>query len=388
MKYFFIPGRKWRLSLAELYAVLKMYGHDFSEIEVNQSFFIFDIKCEKEQAIELFKRLGGFIKFGYITDLEPFTELENYVLPTLREKSVKCKFSVSSFIEGPSKKKENLKKLGMKIKNWLIEEGVRARFVSSMKDQQTSTVLLEKNHVIEDGFEINLLQINAKQYWGFTLALQDFEGFAKRDFGRPRPNKLKGMLPPKLARIMVNLAMQKPESTIYDPFCGSGGILQEALLLKYAALGSDIDPISIDETKENLEWLKKTFNTHSPVDIQLNDATKGLLGVKFDAIVTEPYLGPVLTRELTEDGYQKAISDVLPVYKSFLDNLSKTKFDKKVIIVLVVPVFKVDSMWKELPVRIEKPFENVKISDKIGAEDLQWDRPHSIIRRSIYILSI
>jgi len=45
------------------------------------------------------------------------------------------------------------------------------------------------------------------------------------------------MLPPKLAQILVNSVQAQ---TVYDPFCGTGVIPQEALLLGRTASGSDL----------------------------------------------------------------------------------------------------------------------------------------------------
>jgi hypothetical protein len=38
------------------------------------------------------------------------------------------------------------------------------------------------------------------------MALQDFESYSKRDYGRPARDPRTGSLPPKLAQILINLA--------------------------------------------------------------------------------------------------------------------------------------------------------------------------------------
>ena len=80
--------------------------------------------------------------------------------------------------------------------------------------------------------------------------MQDIESYTKRDRERPKRDAKVGMLPPKLAQIIINLAAgQLPEEklqnicdiplgepiprrllgqTVLDPFCGTGVILQEA----------------------------------------------------------------------------------------------------------------------------------------------------------------
>ena len=52
------------------------------------------------------------------------------------------------------------------------------------------------------------------------------------------------MIPPKLARTMINLAVGEndPKSiTVFDPFCGTGTILMEGLMVGVTVMGSDLD---------------------------------------------------------------------------------------------------------------------------------------------------
>lgn len=61
---------------------------------------------------------------------------------------------------------------------------------------------------------------------------KDIDGYTVRDRGRPKRDARVGMLPPKLAQIIVNLAADQaeptPSHTILDPFRGTGVVLQEA----------------------------------------------------------------------------------------------------------------------------------------------------------------
>ena len=91
--------------------------------------------------------------------------------------------------------------------------------------------------------------------------MQPFKDLSRLDFGRPARDDFSGMLPPKLAQIMINLAqVQNPEALIIDPFCGSGTILSEALLMGYKdLLGSDISPKAIADTYKNISWIKDLY---------------------------------------------------------------------------------------------------------------------------------
>jgi tRNA G10 N-methylase Trm11 len=122
-----------------------------------------------------------------------------------------------------------------------------------------------------------------------TLAISNPDEFAERDRGIPRPDAKNGMLPPKLALMMVNCATQGKQLAVYDPFCGSGRILLEAAALGHAVYGSDIAPLQVKNAQANLTWLAPT----DTAKVWEADATRpdgAVLPEQF-CIVTEPYLG-------------------------------------------------------------------------------------------------
>ena len=69
----------------------------------------------------------------------------------------------------------------------------------------------------------------------------------KRDFFHP------GVMMPRMARTLVNLACAKPGDILVDPFCGTGGILIEAGLLSARPLGSDFDPMMVAGCRRNIQ---------------------------------------------------------------------------------------------------------------------------------------
>lgn len=381
MKYFFIPGRKWALSLAELRTVLSSRGIPFVELSCDKDVFLFDVQMEGEDMNELFIKLGGFIKCGHVID-DPLEFLRKmYSENTGQSKNVR--FAISYYGSKQSKKKEKSERhaMGMKFKEWFSGNERSARFVSKRTELETSLVLLSKNKVLEQGFELNRLvhpKTNAL-VWGITLAVQDYEGFSKRDYSRPVSNRRKGMIPPKLARIMVNLAGVQDGGTIWDPFCGSGTILMESLSLGYRVVGTDIDPKAIEETKENLSWLcDEYWISHKNYALFRHDILDGLPeGITFDAIVTEPYLGPVLRKEITVERLDEISRKIVPLYEEL------GKIDSKHVVV-VVPGFKTEQGWIDMDVALN-PSKFADISLKVSSQPLQWDRPNSIIRRNIKV---
>jgi SAM-dependent methyltransferase len=83
--------------------------------------------------------------------------------------------------------------------------------------------------------------------------------------------------PAKLAQIIINLAAgpaRDGQLTILDPFCGTGVVLQEALLMGYNAYGTDLEPRMIAYTTENLQWLSTTYNLPpTTYNLETGDAT-------------------------------------------------------------------------------------------------------------------
>ncbi len=387
MKCFIIPGRIPDLSFAEIVSTLSYLKITYTPLIQSEKLFFVDIQTDIKGAIAFFKRLGGSIKMGIIVD-DPFSYIEQDLLHQI-EVNEKLPFSVSFYVAGSETTlKKQKTQLGMKFKNWLKESSYKPRFVDNPRELVTPSVLLDKNHVLEKGFELNLLE-NPKTHqkeWGVTIAVQDYEGFSIRDYDRPKSNKFKGMVPPKLARIMVNLAGCEPGSTIWDPFCGSGTILQEALLLGYKVIGSDIDHRSILETKTNLEWLCETFMiSHKNYEIFPHDVKEGIpKGLKFDAIVTEPFLGPVLRQEITVQRFQEIVQEVDPVYKALYKIMEDADKTTKTGVV-VVPGFKTETGWYDFDFAPENTQKVKEITTQFSKKGLQWSRPNSIIRRNLKI---
>jgi tRNA (guanine10-N2)-dimethyltransferase len=59
-------------------------------------------------------------------------------------------------------------------------------------------------------------------------------------------------LPPKLARALVNVARAPNGGTVFDPLCGTGGVLLEAAAMGFKAIGSDLDPGMVEGSRKNL----------------------------------------------------------------------------------------------------------------------------------------
>lgn len=168
------------------------------------------------------------------------------------------------------------------------------RFVS-MDTGEHELVMLSHQHVAE----LNILPdisddnnvIIALTNWIF-----DAEDWIKRDRNKPYRDIKRGMLPPKVARIMANMALRGDSTkSLYDPFCGTGTVLTEAALLGVTSLyGSDTNPDAISGSTGNLDWLTDIYHLeNTKYQLQLADATHPPFA-SVDCIATEPYMGPLL----------------------------------------------------------------------------------------------
>jgi len=295
MKYFFVLGTNTALSVAELAATLdlkdaKLLASDFLIWETNN-------QIEPENLI---KRLGGVIKIGEIK--EEVNNDEQKLLSVVIDlaKVKKYQSAAGKFNFGFSdygKKTFNKKELGLKLKKYFSDEKISSRFVIS-HEKTLSSVVVAQNKLLSRGMEIILIETDGQILVGETLAVQPFKDLSRRDYGRPARDDLSGMLPPKLAQIMINLAQLKdPAALLIDPFCGSGTILSEAILAGYKNLfGSDISPKAIDDTYKNISWIKELYNfkeVKTRILVKnVIDLSKFIKAGSAAAVVTEPFLGP------------------------------------------------------------------------------------------------
>lgn len=92
--------------------------------------------------------------------------------------------------------------------------------------------------------EFRALLSGDRIYLGRVLSRIDRGSY---DLRRPsnRPFFHPGVMLPRTARAVVNLSLVRPFETLYDPFCGTGGLLGEADLIGASPLGSDADPAMV-----------------------------------------------------------------------------------------------------------------------------------------------
>jgi tRNA G10 N-methylase Trm11 len=325
MRYFFVLGTNAALSVAELSAVI-----NFQKPRLLAADFLL-LESERElNAENLIKRLGGIIKIGRVVaeiksgnDAKLHSVIRDLAVAKQAQASEgKFNFGLSCY----GKRYFNQPDLGLKLKKYFSDAKVSSRFVIS-REKTLSSVVVVQNKLLKRGIEIILAGDGDDIIIGATLAVQPFKDLSLRDYGRPARDDLSGLLPPKLAQIMLNLAQVSEEAVVIDPFCGSGTILSEAILLGYKNLfASDISAKAVDDTRKNISWTKELYKIG---DFKLKlfvknvlDLSKFIKGGLIDAVVTEPYLGPqrgmisfASVIKNLEELYSVAIAEFLKVLK-------------------------------------------------------------------------
>ncbi|MBT3948714.1 hypothetical protein HOF40_01360, partial [Candidatus Parcubacteria bacterium] len=331
MKYLFELGRQPEISIAELEAIFLHDGVDLNTLKPRHigSYLVIESK-DRIYAEKMISRLGGTMKIGNAIENtgDPIASIVHF----LNENSTgKIHFAVSG---------EVTKKTGIAIKKQLKSLGRSVRFIET---KNTASIL--HNNLVEKKSDFTILENNIF----VTKAIQDIEGFSKRDFGRPGSDDKSGMLPPKLARIMINLSQIKTTDVLLDPFCGSGTVLTEALSLGFKNIvGSDISQKAIDDTKQNVEWLQKKFDLEPKTfDLYTSDSVHLLGQIKPDsinAIVSEPYMGKPLRGNENKETLKKQTNELAQLYIESFRSFHKI-LKKDGVAIFIIPKFRHENKW-------------------------------------------
>lgn len=236
-----------------------------------------------------------------------------------------------------------VRQIGHQLKEALTSKGVKARVVIPQSGVELSAAAVKHNKLTRKGCEWLVMKGGKGLMLMQTVACYDPDRDAKLDRGIPASDAKSGMLPPKLARMMVNIAAGPVTNpTVTDPFCGNGRVVLEAALLGYKTMGSDVDPVKVAATKKNLAWLQQFAGTEVLPDsqVQVADARRTATTRKTGemVVVTEPYLGPALRHHPGKGEAQKIAQEV----GSILGQAMRTQLGSKPVrAVVVAPAWKV-----------------------------------------------
>ena len=142
-----------------------------------------------------------------------------------------------------------------------------------------------------------------KVLFSVNRAAYDTRNPGKRTFFHP------GVMMPRMARTLVNIAGVRQGDYVLDPFCGTGGILIEAGMLGATNVGCDFDPEMVQGSRQNVAGssLMLADATHLPFSDH-----------SIDSVVTDlPYGQSVCIKkaDTMDNLYDDALDEIKRVLK-------------------------------------------------------------------------
>ncbi len=359
--YLFILGRTPELAFLEL----KTFNPDVVRINMGVATGRYNVPIDK---------LGGTIKIAEIIG-----NVRSITAETLTPYINSPTFGFSFYTNNMRPSRVLLEE----IKVTMTKQGKHARFVESRDGKELSSVVIQKQHVQDyvlvtqqDGYLV-----------GKTVQVQPFEEWNMRDYGRPYADPKVGMLPPKVSRMVVNIADRSrdiskvlAQKTLLDPFCGMGTILAEALLMGWNVVGGDQSDEILAKARKNLQWLIQKYSDLG-VTYRLNIADAVHISTvvdkeSVDAIVTEPFMGSTKFTDVrnTIKGLEKLYIGCLRDWRQILKPHG--------VVMMALPMYDVNG----------KTFFVKKVIDMcetLGYTTLtgpiEYSRPQAIVKRVFYL---
>jgi tRNA G10 N-methylase Trm11 len=409
MQSVLILGRQPALGLAELES---LFGADKLK-PIGKQAVIADV----DPCMLAFDRLGGstkFCKLLTILDTVDWHEIEKFLLqvsPAHSQKMPEGKMRLGLSDVGLDVGLKQLEATGLKIKKAVRQTGRSVRLVPNKAPELNSAQVIHNQLTGPTGWELVFIKDGAKTVIAQTVKVQDIESYTKRDRGRPKRDAKVGMLPPKLAQIIINLGAGKlPEDklesicdipagtpippplldqNVLDPFCGTGVLLQEALLMGYGTYGSDIDQRMVDYANQNIAWLKSWYDFQARVGLEKGDATSMNWDDKFDFVASETYLGRPFTSRPSEQVLKQTVADCNLIIKKFLQNIHG-QLKPGTRLALAVPAWQTaPNRFKQLPLidQIADLGYNRVSFEPAGSGQLIYYRPDQIVARELLVIT-
>lgn len=322
--YLFVLGRDPELSRIEIESYFD--SRNIKVEIIDESSDILVINIEKLDP-EVINELGGTIKIAeVISNSDNYYDIEDSLTKANIYPGIKNKvnYAIEPF------KTKLFSTVSDYLKDYFKKEKIKASFKRNLDPSS-----LSKKDFIND--MINFIIF--KNFIGIVRYVSDPKEFKRRDLGRPDVDYMKS-ISIRLAKIMVNISKVKSGQILIDPFCGSGTVLQEALLKNINVIGIDDDSNSIKQSKTNLEWLKNNYNINSNYQLIKLDARKMFSVIKKgNVIVTEPYMGPFIRKLPRLEEAQHLVRDLRELYDSIVRQ-AKEILNKDERIVIIIPIIR------------------------------------------------
>jgi tRNA G10 N-methylase Trm11 len=288
--YIAILGRQPALGMAELE---HLYGGD-------KTAWFSDFSATVKTDSLSIEQLGGTQKAGRVVIELPASDWHRVSQKIVQAyvqawSGFEGKITLGISVYGFKIDAREVQKTGIILKQKLKKQNVSLRLIPN-SEPALNTATAHHNKLGLSNNKVELIIVkggNGSIIVAESTGAQNITALAKRDQERPKRDAFVGMLPPKLAQMMINLAVPSDAShlRVLDPFCGTGVVLQEAALMNHAVYGTDLSEKMVKYTQANIEWLADSHHLTIDATVHGGDAMDTKWQQPIDAVVCESYLG-------------------------------------------------------------------------------------------------
>lgn len=395
----FILGRQPEIGTAELAAVFSQKPRT-----IGSHCAVLDIS--RESALLFAPRLGGSVKIAEVIDTINQDDNSISTLASTLFSGVEGKITLGVSDYSQRATRHNTVKLAKQIAR-VLQNSNSVRLVP-IADTTLSSATVEHNGLGHGNIkkcELIFAAIHNKWVVARTIYVQNIESYTMRDRKRPHRDARNGMLPPKLAQIIINLALgatdpkcQSNNSYLLDPFCGTGVILQEAILMGVNnCYGTDLNPQMSEYTTKNITWINEFISRRNNTPnltkciFETADATEfnwcnqaNTNNITLATVATETYLGRPYTVEPNLNELKENIKNCDTILSKFINNLAP-QLATGAGLCLAVPVWFVHDKIYHLGCFSNQALQSLRLKD-LHPNHLVYHRDGQIVGRELIVL--
>ena len=385
-------GRQPEISFAELEAVFGRQNvqpatHDIATIDADD----IDLSI-----------LGGTTKIAKVItthnyankrDSDLFTDISRQITNHYTDKwrSVDHKITLGISTYGFNIPPRAVQKTGIILKGSLKKSGVSLRLIPNTESALSTAVSHNNKLGLSDNkVELIIVKTKTSVIIAESRGAQNITAYTRRDHGKPKRDAFVGMLPPKLAQIMLNLALGSKNDTpglILDPFCGTGTVLQEALLRQFDVIGTDLSDKMVSYTQENLNWITKSHKyTGQIIEISQADATSNQWSnaQQISAVVCETYLGQPFSAPPSPAKLKEVTGNCNHIISGFLKNIHP-QLNPGTRLCIAVPAWRSkDGSLTHLPLTRDPS----RLGFDLVRPPMIYSRPDQVVARELLVLVV
>ncbi len=373
----FFLGSHPEVSLAELRIIF-----DTKESQHLLGVAFFDI--DMASANKNFFKLGGTPRYGeVVAEFQKDENFESTIISTLKTQ-----------LKDLQRKEYILSLYGVKMEKRAMHHELKSQLPGVKYDgkfEEIQHAPAVSAHVLQrGGHEFSAILSGKTVYIIKTEQVQDAKFWSIIDAERPARDMKIGMLPAKLARMMVNFTGTTNTGKVWDPFVGQGTIVMQAAVLGVPVHGTDKAQASLQKAKENMLWLvKKGLVSQAKHSLYLEPIERAKLEKTVTSIATEPFLGKARFKPFTNEFLAKREwRDISRLYGILLQVASRA-LHRGQRLVFVKPIFAFlaenGGRWYNPPLSMSSEAWKVpELLTDLGP--LLWVQRDNVVGREIVIL--